>query len=147
MNSLSKKIMVFSFVLILSAIFINSSFAQQEKEKKHSPAMPAGKETIAYIDSLMGSFNQMSLKLMGMKAKEGSEERQNMQRMMASLQNLMRDMKYFIHNLNSAAQDQKMMKDEKYRKHLQEMHETMEHMTEHLPTFMENMQGMIKTIE
>jgi hypothetical protein len=144
MNSLSKKVLVFSFVLLLGSILVNSCFAQQEKEKTHPTAIPAGKEAIVYIDSLMDSFDQMGLKLMGMKIREESVTRQNMQRMMGSMQNMMRDMKYFLHNLDSAAQDQKMMKDEECRKHFQEMQETMEHMIEHLPVLMENMQAVIE---
>jgi predicted house-cleaning noncanonical NTP pyrophosphatase (MazG superfamily) len=143
MNRLSKKVCIFSFVLLLGAVLVNSSFAQQEKEETSASVASGGKEAIAQIDSLMESFNQMGLKFMGMKIKKESATRQNMQSMMSSLQKMMRDMKYLILNIDSAAQDQKMMEDEEYGKHLQEMEEVMEHMIEHLPTLMEDMQGMV----
>ncbi len=142
MNSLARKILFFSFVLLLGAVLVNSSFAsEQEKEETSASVAPSGKEAIAQIDSLMEGFNQVSLKFMGMKIKKESASRQNMQGMMSSTQKMMRDMRYLILNIDSAAQDQKMMKDEEYRKNLQEMQETMEQMIEYLPTLMENMQA------
>jgi predicted ATP-dependent Lon-type protease len=144
MNSLSKKVLVFSFVLQLGTILVNSSFAEQGKEETSASVAPNGKEAIAQIDSLMESFNQVGLRFMGMKIKKESATRQNAQGMIASTQNMMRDMKYLLRNIDYATQDQKMMKDEEYRIHLQEMQETMEQMTEHLPTLIENMQAVIE---
>ncbi|MDH4222503.1 MAG: hypothetical protein OEV55_03070 [candidate division Zixibacteria bacterium] len=144
MNRLSKKVLVFSFVLLLGSLFANPGFSEQEKEEMSTSVAPSGKEAVANIDSLMESFNQMSHKFMGMKIKKESAARQNMQSMMTSTQNLMRDMKYLLRNIDSATQDQKIMKDEEYSKHLQEMQGTMEQMIEHLPALMENMQAAIK---